>query len=498
MSGAAVIAALVLSHGIAHVSAQAHKKSIVDVARKTKPVSKPLRITSPSQAPSTQSPSQAPATKPASSASSSAQTAPATPAQPAGPPAVVAGIPANYDEAKVGTYTLPDPLKMADGTDVRDVKTWTQKRRPEIMKAFETQQFGRVPSRASGTRFDVVEKDTPTLEGAALRRQVRITLSSDPTAPRIDLLVYLPANANGPVPMLLNVSFNPNSLTVDDPAVKQGDMWDREKRARVPANANGRPVTKLNVTPFLAAGFGVATLYYGDIEPDFPEGMPFGIRQAYLKSGQKPAPDDWGAIAAWGWGLSRVLDYFETDKGIDAKRVGIVGISRLGKTVLYAGARDTRFALVIASCSGESGAALSRRNYGETVKHMTARFGYQFAENYAQYGDKVADMPMDAHMLVAAMAPRPLLLQTGDKDFWSDPKGEFLSAVAAAPVYALFGKESLGTDQMPSAGTPILHTLGYYMHDGGHGTIPSDWDVFLKFMQMHLTPATAGASSASR
>ncbi len=265
-------------------------------------------------------------------------------------------------------------------------------------------------------------------------------------------------------------------------------MWNREKNARVPATV--RPQGRLNVAPFLAQGIGVATIYYGDIEPDFAEGFPHGVRKHFLKPGQtQPAPDEWGAIAAWGWGLSRAMDYLETDKGVDAKRVAIVGVSRLGKTVLWAGARDTRFAMVIASCSGEGGAALSRRNYGETVKHLTARFGYQFAANYASYGDRVDELPVDAHMLIASIAPRPLLLQTGDKDFWSDPKGEFLAAVAAGPVYTLLGKEALGTDQMPAAGTPILHTLGYVMHDGGHGTIPSDWDLFLRFMQHALQAA---------
>jgi hypothetical protein len=156
--------------------------------------------------------------------------------------------------------------------------------------------------------------------------------------------------------------------------------------------------------------------------------------------------------------------------------------------VLRAGARDPRFATVIASCSGESGAALSRRTYGETVEHMThpTRYGYQFAANYAQYGDRVASLPVDAHMLIASIAPRPLLLQTGDKDFWSDPKGEFLAAVVAGPVYTLLGKQTLGTDHWPPAGTPIFQTLGYVMHDGGHGTIPSDWDLFLRFMQKHF------------
>jgi hypothetical protein len=412
---------------------------------------------------------------------------PAAPQAPQAPPAVVAGIPVNYDEAQTGNYTLPDPLVLADGTRVKDAKTWTTRRRPEIMRAFEEQQFGRVPGRPAGLRFDVFDKGTPALNGTAIRKQVTIVFSSEPNAPKADLLIYVPANASGPVPLLLNIGFSANSTTIDDPGIKPGEVWNREKMARVPATP--RPQGRLNIAPFLAQGFGVATMYYGDIEPDFAEGYPHGVRKFFAKAGQtEPASDEWGAIAAWGWGLSRAMDYLETDKAIDAKRVAIVGISRLGKTVLYAGARDTRFAMVIASCSGESGAALSRRNYGETVKHMTARFGYQFASNYAKYGDKVDTLPVDAHLLVASIAPRPLLLQTGDKDFWSDPKGEFLSAVAAGPVYTLLGKEALGTDQMPAAGTPIFHTLGYVMHDGGHGTIPSDWDLFLQFMQLHFKP----------
>jgi hypothetical protein len=179
---------------------------------------------------------------------------------------------------------------------------------------------------------------------------------------------------------------------------------------------------------------------------------------------------------------------------VDAKRVAIVGASRLGKTVLWAGARDPRFALVIASCSGEGGAALSRRNFGETVKHLTAptRYPYQFAANYQKLADRADESPVEAHLLLALIAPRPLLLQTGDTDLWSDPKGEFLSAVAAGPVYRMLGAQDLGTEQMPPAGQPILHRLGYYMHAGGHGTLPSDWPLFLKFMQLHLRPELAG------
>jgi hypothetical protein len=370
----------------------------------------------------------------------------------------VAGIPVNYDESRVGNYSLPDPLTLNNAAKVRDAKTWKQKRRPEIVRLFEENQFGGSPGRPDGMSFDVFDKGAPALEGKALRKQVTVYLS-----------------------------FTANSSAVDDPGVKQGEIWNREKK-RVPA-PKGSNFGKLNVTPFLAQGIGVATVYYGDIDPDFQGGIPYGVRSLYLKSGQtEPAPDEWGAIGAWAWGLSRAMDYLETDKGVDAKRVAIVGISRLGKTVLWAGAHDERFAMVIASCSGEGGAALSRRNYGETIKHLTepTRFPYQFAANYGKYGDRVDQFPVDAHMLIALIAPRPLLLQTGDTDGWSDPKGEFLAAVAAAPVFQLLGKQALGAEQMPPAGQRIFHTLGYVMHAGGHGTIPSDWDMFLEFMRMHL------------
>jgi hypothetical protein len=406
------------------------------------------------------------------------------------PPDSVAGIPVNYDEAQVGTYKLPDPLTLNNGKPVHDAKGWREKRRPEIVHLFEENQFGRSPGRPGWMSFDVFDKETPALDGKAIRRQVTIHFSQDKTGPKVDLLLYLPAKAGKPVPVLLNMSFATNSSVVDDPGIKQGEIWSRDKK-RIPAPKSAN-FGKLNVLPILAQGMGAATAYYGDIDPDFAGGLPFGVRSLYLKHGQtEPAPDEWGSIAAWAWGQSGILDYLETDKGVDAKRVALLGVSRLGKTALWAGAHDQRFALVIASCSGEGGAALSRRNYGETIKHLTApsRYPYQFCANYQKYADHVQQLPVDAHELVALMAPRPLLLQTGDKDYWSDPKGEFLAAVAAGRIYQLLGKQGLDTEQMPPAGQPILHTLGYFMHSGGHGTIPSDWEVFLKFLQMHLQPA---------
>jgi hypothetical protein len=401
----------------------------------------------------------------------------------------IAGIPVNYEEANVGTYTLPDPLKMSDGKPVRDAKTWMDKRRPELVKLFEENEYGRAPGRPAGMSFDVFDKGTPALDGKATRRQVTVYFSKDKDGPKMDLLMYVPAAAKGPVPMILQIGFSPNSSTVADDGVRVGQVWNPKDKTRVPAKQGGPAIGRLNPLPALERGYAVGTIYYGDIDPDFLGGVGLGVRKLYLKPGQtEPAPDEWGAISAWAWGLSRAMDYLETDKSIDAKKVAIFGVSRLGKTVMWAGAHDTRIGMVIASCSGEGGAALSRRNYGETIAHLVepTRFPYQFAANYAKYAQHVDQFPVDAHELVALIAPRPVLLQTGDTDYWSDPKGEFDAAVAAGPVYKLLGKQGLDTDQWPPAGTPILHDIGYFMHAGGHGSLPADWDVYLKFMDMHF------------
>jgi hypothetical protein len=414
-------------------------------------------------------------------------------------PSVSAGIPVNYDEALVGTYQLPDPLKMSNGRPVRDARTWTEKRRPEIVRLFEENQYGRSPGQPADMTFDVFDTGTPAMGRKAIRKQVTVYFSANKNGPKEDLVVYIPAGASKPVPLLLCIDPSPNASMFDDPGIKVGEMWSRDEglaqvNKRVPAERGSsedliRRLTAPDIDLLLAKGYGVAGVYYGDIDPDFLGGLPLGVRALYLKPGQtEPAPDDWGAIAAWGWGLSRALDYLETDKAVDAARVALFGVSRLGKTVLWAGARDTRFAMVIASCSGEGGAALSHRNYGETIAHLTAptRFPYQFCANYARYATHIDELPVDAHMLIALMAPRPVMLQTGTTDYWSDPKGEFLAAVAAEPVFRLFDKQGLGTDKMPEAGQAILNTIGYYMHEGPHGTLPGDWQYFLQFMDMHL------------
>jgi hypothetical protein len=415
--------------------------------------------------------------------------------QAANRPTVVAGFPVNYAEDSAGTYTLPELLKTADGQPVTTAKQWTEKRRPELLRLAEENQFGKMPGKPKDLTFHVFDKGTPAFNGKAIRKQVTVYFTKDTSDHKMNLLIYLPANATkpaagAPVPLLMNISFAAYNQIIDDPGLRVGEVWNKEGK-KVKAD---KPTTfgKLNVEQFLDAGIGFATVYYGDIEPDFKDGLAYGIRKTYLKPGQsEPAADEWGAIAAWGWGLSRAMDYFETDPQIDSKRVALQGASRLGKTVLWAGIHDPRFKMVIASISGEGGAALARRNYGETIRHISdpSRYLYQFAPNYHDWADKVDKMPIDAHMLVALMAPRPLLLQTGSTDYWSDPKGEFLSAVAAAPVYRLFGETAPEPAAvMPAAGDTslLMNRLGYYMHEGGHTVLPEDWKLFVSYMKKYL------------
>ena len=394
--------------------------------------------------------------------------------------------PANYDESKVGSYTLPDALLLNDGRRVRNASDW-KRRRGELLALFAENVYGRTPT-PKPVDFRSFDEDKNALGGKAIRKQVTIDFASDASGPKADLLLYIPAGAKKPVPLILSLNFSGNQAVVNDPQVKLGTVWSRTTHQSEPATETSRGQDKgFEVEKVLDRGYGFATIYYQQIEPDFDGGISHGIRPLFFGSGQtRPAPDEWGAIGAWAYGLSRAMDYLEKDRQVDAKRVAIMGHSRLGKTVLWAGAQDQRFAMVLSSCPGEGGASLARRNYGETIRNLTDRFPYQFSENLKRYADQVDRLPVDMHELIALIAPRPVYVTGAEDDQWADPKGEFLALVAAGPVYKMLGARALGTDQMPAMNQPIQHTLAFHIRHGKHEVTDFDWDQFLGFADAHL------------
>jgi hypothetical protein len=314
------------------------------------------------------------------------------------------------------------------------------------------------------------------------------------------VLLYLPARARRPVPVFVGLGFSPNQSVSADPGITLAGTWVRNTDTKAvelqpgQASSRGSAASRWQVEAVLARGFGLATMYYGDIEPDIAGAMKLGIRGAYLKPGREaPGDDEWGAIAAWAWGLSRVADYLQTDKDVDPARLALVGHSRLGKTALWAGATDTRFGIVISNDSGEGGAAISRRGFGETVADLNNRFPHWFCGNYRQYGGREAEMPFDAHMLLALVAPRPLYVASAEDDQWADPKGEFLAAVAASEVYELLGKKAVGTATMPPVNRPVGDAVRYHVRTGKHDITAYDWQQYLDFAERHFRlaiPAT--------
>ncbi|MGA2181462.1 MAG: acetylxylan esterase [Bryobacteraceae bacterium] len=387
---------------------------------------------------------------------------------------------ANYDESKVGSYTLPDPLVFNNGRRVRTAGEWTSRRRSEIVSLFEANVYGRSPRPPAGIQHEVFEVDQRALGGKAIRKQVTIWFSSRKDGPKEDVLIYLPAGATKPSPVILSLNFHGNQTVINDPGIRLPMIWNPQTHERQQASEQSRgSSTDFQVEEVLGRGYGFATIYYQDIEPDFKGGIVHGIRPLLFK-------DDSGAIGAWAYGLSRAMDYLEKDASVDAKRVAIMGHSRLGKTALWAGALDRRFALVLSSCSGEGGASLSRRNYGETIRNLVDVFPYWFSASYQKYADHADRLPVDTHELIALIAPRPVYITGAEDDPWADPKGEFLACVAAGPVYRLLGAQDLGTDQMPPLNHPLQHTIGYHYRTGKHEVTAFDWDQFLSFADRHL------------
>ncbi len=380
----------------------------------------------------------------------------------------------NYDESKIPAYTLPDPL-----VGIESAAQWPA-RREQILEQFAAEMFGKVPTdklnaitlKDSGTRKQV-------LGGKATMWQPVVTLAGRD----LHLLVLMPSDSPN-APAFLAYNFHGNHTVMDDADIPLTKNWVRGKpENRAIEQDRGSASSRWAVEKIIDNGFALVTLYYGDVDPDVDDGFENGVHAAFP---DKPTADQWGSIATWAWGLSRVLDFVGTVPEIDETRVAVMGHSRLGKTSLWAGATDERFALVISNNSGCGGAAISRRRIGESVTRINTSFPHWFCDNFVKYNDNESQLPFDQHMLIALMAPRPVYVASAVEDTWADPRGEFLAAKHATPVYELLGREGLPATEMPAVDEPSQGSIGYHIRSGGHDVTDFDWTQYIKFAKRHL------------
>ncbi|MGW5362179.1 alpha/beta hydrolase family protein [Actinopolymorpha pittospori] len=364
---------------------------------------------------------------------------------------------------------LPDPLVCEDGTPVRTPEQWWERRRPELLDLFERQMFGRTPSTPVEVRAEVVEISDDALSGRATRQVVRLSFGPDGSSTTVEVLVHLPNAASGPAPVFLALNFRGNH------AVEAG-----------PTDGDDLPAKAWPLAAMIDRGYGVATARYEDVDPDVDD-FANGVHPLFYAAGQtRPGPQEWGAVGAWAWGLSRILDHLLENPRVDPNRIVVVGHSRLGKAAMWAAAQDQRFAMAVSNNSGCGGVALSRRRVGETVEAITGRFPHWFCPTFATYANREEALPIDQHQLVALVAPRPAYIASAQDDGWADPYGEFLGGRYASPVYRLLGVEGLAATEHPALSEPVSSRLGYHIRPGGHALTAYDWERFADAADRHL------------
>ncbi len=392
--------------------------------------------------------------------------------------------PANYDEAKANPYPdLPDPLTLKNGEKVTSPLIWWNQRRPEIVEDFDREIYGRQPKDTPKVAWEIAETRRETVSEIPVITKKLVGHVDNSRHPaitvNIPVTLTLPANASGPVPVMIEFT------------------WSFIGRAGAATSrfAASRPAGPTSKELLLAHGWGHAALIPTNVQADNGAGLTEGII-GLCNKGEPRKADDWGALRAWAWGASRALDYFESDKAVDAKQVGITGHSRYGKAALVTMANDPRFAIVFVSSSGEGGAKLHRRNWGELVENLAASGEYHWmAGNFMSYAGPKNwnDLPVDSHELVALCAPRPVFLSVGTLekgDGWVDAKGTFLAGVGAGPVYTLLGKKAPATSEFPSMGTLVDGDVAFRQHEGGHTPMPN-WPTFFTFADRYIHPPGA-------
>lgn len=392
----------------------------------------------------------------------------------------------NYDERKIPSYTLPDPLTCNDGHKAASVKEWEKIRRPELLNLFSKEMFGVTPSGKIKVKYEVLSVDDGALNGKATRKQVRFVFSKDTVCREMLMLLYLPHQVNGKVPVFFAYNYMGNHTIHPDegiiPSCLKSGEDDEAAKLYSPVTERGHRINRWPVDMILSAGYGVATVCYHDLFPDRNDKHRLSVLPLFgYRSSLDVKEDTWQAIGAWAWGMSRAMDYFEKDSRIDERRVILMGHSRQGKAALWAGAQDKRFAIVISNNSGCGGAALSRRAIGETVERITDAFPHWFCKRFDHYAANENALPFDQHELIALIAPRPVYIASAEEDQWADPKGEFLSGMNAGCVYELYGMRGLDTDEIPPVHQPVMNRIGYHIRAGIHDVTDYDWKCYLAF-----------------
>jgi CubicO group peptidase (beta-lactamase class C family) len=394
-------------------------------------------------------------------------------------------------QTAMNTLPLPDPLITQGGARVSTPAQWRETRRPELLRLFEENVYGKtLLGKPDNLKFVIRDTKKNARDGKATRLRVGVLFEGTETGRQMELLVYLPNHVKGKVPAFLGLNFDGNFTTTAEtdlpiPTHFANGLFYKLPDHRVRESQRGNNARMWPYDEILARGYGIATASYGEVEPDMANQWWHGPRAL---STPPSGENSWGSIGAWAWALSRAMDYLETNARVDKKHVAVFGFSRLGKTAMWAGAQDERFAAVISQNSGKGGVSLSKRLVGEPVSHLAKDLGHWFAPAYAKYSDNEAALPIDGHELAALIAPRPLLILSATEDKWSDPEGEFLSGVAATPVYKLFGGSGLEAEQWPAPQTLINSTIGYYLRPGKHDVTMEDWQVTMTWADKHLRP----------
>lgn len=387
---------------------------------------------------------------------------------------------------------FPDVLTMRDGTKINSKKDWEEKRRPELKALFENYMYGHFPAKPDKVTAKVLFEDADALGGKGTLREVELTFGP-PEWPKIYLLVAVP-KGKVPAACFVGPNFNGNHVLTSNEKVRVPSVWVPGNGPGVEKGTNkataagrGKQADSWPLQQVVEAGYAVATFYCGDVQPDRPT-VREGMRATLPILKGDPDPAETATIAWWAWGCQRCADYLVTAKDIDAKRLAVVGHSRLGKTALLAGAFDERFAVVIPHQSGCGGAGPSRSKNpkAETVKRITTAFPHWFCDNFKQFGDDTTKLPFDQHCLAAICAPRPVLFTNAEQDQWANPSGQFDVLTAAAPAYKLYGDAKPVADATPALDALSDTRLGYFIRPGGHAMTPADWKVYVQFADKWL------------